>query len=418
MFDVSLDEHRIRLQRYADLVVRHGMNVQPGQEVVVAGELCHAPLMRQVMREAYRAGAKVVSLELIDPEAELLHVEEAPPEGLSFVPRHVAELRNELVESQGAVVRFDGMANPDLFGAADPLRVNSVMTARRKARDLFYEEGIHRWKVQWCVAAAATPGWGQKVFPSLPPQDAEAALWESLFKLFRVEQDDYLERWEQHDRALHRRAEALNGLDIEELHFRGPGTDLRVRLSPRAIFGGGSKLSARGCPFTANLPTEEVFTTPDWRGTNGVATVTRPVMVNQTLVRGLVMTFRNGEIVDFRAETGEAAFRSLIETDAGARRLGEVALVGIDSPVYQSRLVFQEILLDENACCHVAVGSAYKNKLRESEALSKSELEELGCNESSVHVDFMISSNTTDVTAKGRNGSTTALLEQGSWKIG
>ena len=412
-----MNKFREQFRRYAELLVRRGMNVQPGQEVVVAGEMFHAPLMRMVMEEGYRAGAKSVSLELIDPLADRIHIENAPAEGLAFIPKHIAELRNELVESQGAVVRFDGMENPDLYASVDPSRINAVQTARRKARDEFYEGGINRRQVQWCVACAATPGWGLKLFPGEDPSAAEALLWEELFKLLRVDTPDYLDRWSKHDEALHRRAETLNEMQVQELHFTGGGTDLRVRLSPNAYFGGGSKKSARGVPFIANLPTEEVFTTPDCRATEGTAVITRPVIVNQTLVRDLVLTFKNGTITDFRASSGESAFRSLIDTDEGARRLGEVALVGIDSPIYQSGLVFQEILLDENACCHIAVGSAYKNKLRGSEQMSAEDLELLGCNNSVVHVDFMISSEQTFVSARRADGSVTEIISNGKWNV-
>lgn len=403
------------MRRYADLIVRQGMNVQPDQEVVVSGEICHREICLLVAEQAYRAGARHVSLEFIDARAEALHARMAPPAGLSFVPKHLAETRNELVESLGAVVRIDGPEDPKAFAGIDPQRISAIQTARRKAREAFYEEGINRGKVQWCVAAGASAGWARELFPEMSEEKALSALWGHLFKIARVDTDNYLERWREHDALLHSRAQKLDAMEIDELHFSGPGTDLRVGLSPLATFGGGSKKSARGELFTANLPTEEVFTTPDARRTQGTVRVTRPVMVNRTMVKDLSITFDNGAVTAFEAGEGREAFAAMLDVDSGARLLGEVALVGIDSPVYQSGVVFQEILLDENASCHVAIGSAYKTKLRGSAEMTAAEFAAAGCNESAVHVDFMISSEQVDVTAHTRTAGSIPLLRSGLW---
>lgn len=406
------------LSRYAELIVRQGMNVQPNQEVLVSGELAHRELMQQVAIQAYQAGAKYVSLELTDPVADLIHFQHATEEGLKFVPNHIGESRNELVDSLGAVVRIEGMEDPSLFQSIDPLRISAVQTARRRARARFYEEGINRWKVQWCVAAGATTGWSKQLFPNLSPEAALAKLWDSIFKIVRVDTPDFLARWQQHDENLHRRSAEINKLGLKTLRFVGGGTDLTVGLSEKAIFGGGTKLGARKQPFTANIPTEEIFSTPDWRVTSGIARVTRPVLVNQRLVRDLVIEFRDGEVINFSASEGADAFAALLQVDQGAKRLGEVALVGTDSPVYQSGIVFQEILFDENACCHIALGSAYKNKLQGGSEMSKEELAQWGCNESDVHVDFMISSEQVDVIATTTAGTEVQLIKNGLWCLG
>jgi aminopeptidase len=230
-----------------------------------------------------------------------------------------------------------------------------------------------------------------------------------------LDQDDYLEAWTRHDAMLKQRSKCLNAMKVEELHFYGPGTDLRVRLSPLSRFAGGTELSATGIRFEPNIPTEECFTTPDWRGTEGRVRATRTVQINGKLIQGLEMRFERGRIVDFTAKTGAETFETYISSDEGARQLGEVALVGIDSPIYQSGLVFEEILFDENAACHIAVGSAYKFCLEGSASMNQEELQAIGCNESSVHTDIMISSEEVNVRAKLRDGSEKDLLVRGSF---
>jgi aminopeptidase len=224
-----------------------------------------------------------------------------------------------------------------------------------------------------------------------------------------------MERWQEHNRRLRRRAEQLTALQIRELRFTGPGTDLTVGLSSRAIFKGGSDRTPAGHEFEPNLPTEECFTTPDFRRTEGVVTATRPFYVNGKLIKELIITFKNGAISGFSCSEGAATLEAYLQSDEGARRLGEVALVGIDSPIFESGLTFQEILYDENAACHIAVGSAYKGCLEGGASLSDDECCEVGCNVSSVHTDIMISSEEVDVQALLYSGETIDLLVRGRW---
>jgi aminopeptidase len=276
-----------------------------------------------------------------------------------------------------------------------------------------YEKGINQGAVQWCVAAGATPGWAQRLYPQLSPEAALERLWEQLYSLVRADQEDPLTAWKLHAEKLKRRCEWLNNLNISELHFQGPGTDLRVGLSWQARFTGGTHKSSSGTEFTPNVPTEEVFTTPDWHLTTGVVRATRPVLIYGKPVEGLVCEFQKGRLVNFSANVGADSFAALIDTDEGARQLGEVALVGIDSPVFQSGMVFNEILLDENAACHIAVGSAYRNCLQGSTDMSEENLKEVGCNESKIHVDLMISDEETNVTAVTRQQGPVPLIRSG-----
>jgi len=315
----------------------------------------------------------------------------------------------------GAVIRIVGAETPELMADLDPRRMNALRLADFRAREHFYEEGIKKSRVHWTVAAGATVGWGEQVFPDLRGHAAETALWREIFRICRVDQPDVLGTWERHNQALHERAKRLTELGIRALHFHGPGTDLTVGLSERALFRGGSDTSPRGVSFEPNIPTEECFTTPDARQTEGHVRTTRPFFVNGRLIKGLKLEFRAGRIVSASAREGLETFEEYCRSDDGAVRLGEVALVGVDSPVFRSGHVFHEILFDENAACHIAIGSAYKFCLRDGDRLSDAELDAIGCNQSSVHTDMMISSEEVDVDASLASGERRPLLVRGEF---
>ena len=241
-------------------------------------------------------------------------------------------------------------------------------------------------------------------------------LWDDIFKICRVDSEDYLDRFEANTKAIKSRAKLLTSLGIRELHFVGPDTELVVGLTPKAIFKGGSAVTDMEISFEPNIPSEEVFTTPDWRVTTGKVKVTRPVMVNGKYIVGLKLEFKQGEIVSFSAEEGESTFAEYIKSDEGSKRLGEVALVGVDSPIFQTGRVYREILFDENAACHIAIGAAYKYCIENGEEMNKTELEELGINDSLVHTDFMISSPEVSVIAKTYDGQTVEIITNGAWR--
>lgn len=405
-----------KLSIYAELLVVHGLNVQPGQIVQLSTEPIHRQFALLIAEVAYKRGAKFVNIDLGDPRAQKLRVELATEDSLSFVPAFFTAKYNELVDETAANLRLIGMEEPDLLSDLDPKRVNTVRLHQHLAVKRFYDEGIGKSKVHWTVAAAATPAWAKKVYPELSGEEAAySKLWDDIFAICRVDQPDCLAAWDIHNAKLHSRAKRLNQLRLATLHFKGPGTDLTVGLSPKAKFKGGSDLSPREVAFEPNVPTEEVFTTPDYRRTSGYVRATRPFLINGKLIEGLELEFTDGVISSFSASAGAETFREYISSDEGAKRLGEVALVGIDSPVYKTGRIFQEILFDENAACHIAVGSAYKFCLEGGATMSKEQLVEIGCNESTVHTDMMISSEEVDVTGTTYDGATVLLLKQGAW---
>lgn len=407
-----------RLDNYARLIVEHGLNVQQGQVVNITAEAIHRDFVLQIVNRAYERGARFVDLNLVDARAGRVRLLRSQEADLAHVPSYLGERAREAVDGHGANLRILGSEDPDILSDLEPRRVNQVRLATYKALKYFYDEGIGKSKVHWTVAAAATPAWGRKVFPALDGDEACARLWDAILSACRCDRSDCLEVWAQHDAQLHERARRLTDLGIRELHFTGGGTDLVVGLSNKARFAGGTDLSPRKVPFEPNLPTEEVFTTPDARETHGVVRATRPFLINGKLIEGLVLRFEAGEIVHFEAQSGAETFKEYISSDAGAKRLGEVALVGIDSPIYQSGLVFQEILFDENAACHIAVGSAYKMCLQGGTEMTADELAAVGCNESSVHTDMMISSEEVDVVARTHGGAEVPLIRNGEWVTG
>lgn len=405
------------LERYAELIVRKGCNVQPGQILYMGADVQSCDFAVKVAEAAYEAGARYVQVDLGDDRFQRARITGSQEEFLDHVPRHVPIRMDEAVEEQGAMIRLVGSGDPNVLSGLDADRSNRCRLALHKAVQRFYDEGIGRSAVQWCVASASTTGWAESIFDDLAGEEARDELWRQLLKIVRADREDCLSAWDQHSADLSRRSAALNRLKLERIIFTGPGTQLTVGLSERARFEGGQAKSQRGKGFIPNLPTEEVFTTPDWRKTQGEVRVTRPFLVNGTLVENLTMKFDQGVLVDFDAESGAETLRSYVDSDEGARRLGEVALVGIDSPVYQSGHVFREILLDENAACHIAVGNAYKSCLDDGVNLTKEQLDEIGFNASSAHTDMMISNEEVDVVGLTRDGKEVDLLRNGAWVL-
>ncbi|MEI8328954.1 MAG: aminopeptidase [Chlamydiia bacterium] len=407
-----------KLHNYANLLITHGLNVQPGQIVNITGEIYHRELLQLLTEAAYKKGAKWVNVDIVDPVLMKIRAEYSL-EGsyLEYVPSFIPAKYESFVEEGAAVLYLRGSEFPDALAHLPAEKINTMQNSLRHSLKTYYTEGVGKSKVQWTVASAATPAWAKKVFPELNEKQAFERLWDSIFTICRCDRPNTIELWKIHNAHLQKRAKNLTDMKIQTLHFTGPGTDLKVSLSPKALFKGGGGKTPKGIDFEANIPTEECFTTPDYRSTTGIVTITRPVMVNGQMVKGLKLTFHEGKITFFSAEQGEDTFSAFIQNDPGACRLGEVALVGIDSPIFQTGRIFEEILLDENAACHIAVGFAYRFCIDGGAEMSPEQLEEIGCNDSRVHTDFMISSEQVDVKAQTYQGETIDLIQQGKWSI-
>jgi aminopeptidase len=399
------------LAAYAERIIVNGVAAQAGDVIRIAAEVCHREFSFKLAEKAYQRGAKAVLLELDEPRLTRLHINHSSDEGLTYVPKYVRAKFDEIVEDRIANIRILGPEYPTLLEDVDAIRRNKRRYALYMAQKRFYDDGVGKSLAPWCVVAAPTMAWSARVYPELEAEASYAKLWEDIFHFSRIR-----ESWEHHDLMLHKRASRLNSANIRELHFIGSDTDLKVYLSSEAIFKGGSEQAADGRLYSPNIPTEEVFTTPDCRLTSGRVKVTRPFFVNGSLIKDLRLIFCNGKIVEFSCSSGYETFKHYLESDEGACFLGEVALVGTDSPIYQTSRVFEEILLDENAACHVAIGSAYKFCIKGGNTLDKSELIRLGVNESSVHTDMMISDDSVSVIAKTSDGTLIPLIQNGVWE--
>ena len=405
-------------RRFAELIVNLGANVQRDQQVLIMAEPSNIDLADMAAEFCYQRGARFVDVKVSLPAVARYHLLSAPADRLTYVPTYQTVQMDQLVDSGGALIAFRSQDEPDLYEDLDEKqqkRLNQMLVGRRDAIKRYREEGVLKRKVGWCLAGPPSPKWAQKIFPDLTAREAEEALWKDLITMTFADQDDCLKLWSEHLDRLARRTQALDKMEIKELRFLNPtlGTDLKVTLSPAARWVSGRKQTAQGLDVCLNIPTFEVFTTPDWRGTEGEVALTRPVMINGSLVEGLKVKFQDGEIVEVEGSKNVAAYEAMINTpgDPTAKRLGEVALVGIDSPIFQSGRIYQHTLYDENAACHIATGMAYTVGIENGDKLSPDELDDLGFNrQAKTHQDVMISDENTTVLADGKT-----LIENGAW---
>jgi aminopeptidase len=400
-----------QLSRYAEVAIRTGVNLQPGQALLILAPLETFPLVRALTEEAYRAGASLVRALYEDQNALLIRIQESDPAYLDRVAAwEIAGLERALQE--GAALLSVVAPDPDLLASVDPARLATVQRAGALA-GLPVGKIISGMRINWSVIAASTARWAQKIYPGDP--NGEERLWQTLFRLTRTDQPDPVASWRTHLDRLGEITSYLNARSYQALRLRGPGTDLQVGLPTGHRWLGGSTRCANGVETVPNLPTEEVFTAPDRGRVEGSARSTKTLMLNGQPIEGLEVRFREGQALEVRAQRGEELIRSWIATDPGACRLGEVALVSVDSPVYTEKTLFLNTLLDENAACHLAFGRCYPPCLPA--ASNDQDLEAAGGNLSSVHTDWMVGSEELSVFGVGTDGKEEPLLGSGSWVI-
>lgn len=408
------------LRNYADLAVKVAVNLQPGQRLLIADPFFNlgvplqtAPLIRQIAASAYQAGARFVDVMWADEQLHLTRLQHASPDTLNAYPDWQAQGIEDYASAGDSILIV--LANdPDLFAGQDPARV-AVLQQIAWQRVQPFMDYVARNAINSAVIAAATPGWAAKVFPELPREAQEARLWEALFTICRVTEADPIAAWHAHIAALSARGAYLTLKRYTALRFTGPGTDLRVGLPSGHSWWHAHRTSKAGIPFTANVPTEEIGTIPHKDQVDGVVTLTKPLSLGGALVDGVSLTFVRGQVVDVKAATGEAILRTLIATDPGASRLGEVALVPHSSPIAQSGWLFYNILIDENAANHIALGQAYRFSLPGGETMSDEDFAAAGGNQSAIHVDVMIGSAEMDVDGLREDGSAEPVMRAGEW---
>jgi aminopeptidase len=402
-----------KLDLLAQVAVRVGLGLAAGQELVMTATLDAVPLARRITEQAYKAGASLVTTLLADEEASLLRYRYASDASFDAAAAWLYEGMARAFQGGAARLAIAGN-NPSLLSKEDPEKVSranrAVSKAYRPALEL-----ITRHKINWTIVSCATPAWAAAVFPNVPQNEAMARRGEAIFAASRADQPDPVGAWKTHDANLHARANRLNEKRYAALHFRGPGTDLRVGLSDGHLWLGGGTMAGNGRYCIPNMPTEEVFTTPHKDRVEGHVTSTKPLSHQGTMIEGISVRFEGGRIVEAHAARGEQVLQRLIESDDGARRLGEVSLVPHSSPIASSGLLFLNTLFDENAACHIALGQAYSACLKDGDSLTPEQLAARGANESIIHVDWMIGSNRIDVDGITATGGADPVMRAGEW---
>lgn len=405
--------HDQRLDHLAEVAVKVGLGLRRGQEVVMTAPVDALPLARKITEKAYRAGASLVTTLFTDEEATLLRFRHGAEESFDAASGWLYEGMAAAFRNGAARLAIVG-ENPSLLAGQNADHVARANRARSKAY-LPALDLIAGFAINWTLVAAATPAWARTVFPSDPEEVAVAKLWDAIFAASRIDTADPVAAWRQHNADLQARTAFLNGRRYAALHFRGPGTDLKVGLADEHEWNGGATAAQNGIVCNANIPTEEVFTTPHKDRVEGIARSSKPLSYQGTLIEDIAVRFEAGRIVEAKASSGEEVLRKVLETDDGAARLGEVALVPYSSPISKSGLLFYNTLFDENASSHIAFGQSYSKCIRDGAKLAPDELAARGANKSLIHIDWMIGSDRIEVDGLGADGSAEPLMRGGEW---
>jgi len=403
----------VLLDRLAEVAVKVGLNLAPGQELVMTASLEALDLSRRITEHAYKAGASLVTTLFSDDVATLARFKHAPDASFDHASGWLYEGMAAAFRGGAARLAIAG-DDPSLLAHADP---DKVARANR-ARSIAYRPAlkmISDTDINWTIVSYPTLSWAKAVFPDLPPREAVRRLADAVFKATRIDGDDPVRAWADHNAALHANADRLNAKRYAAMHFSGPGTDLTIGLADGHLWKGGSSPAKNGIVCNANMPTEEVFTTPHKDRVEGTVRSTKPLSYQGTLIQDIAVRFEGGKIVDCRARTGQDVLAKVLETDEGARRLGELALVPNSSPISQSGLLFLNTLYDENAACHIALGQSYAMCLEGGTAMSPEELAAHGANTSLIHIDWMIGSGEIDIDGVTADGAREPVMRKGEW---
>lgn len=411
-----MTNYKEKLQQYAELLVKVGMNVQPKQPVFIRSSVETLELTHLIVEEAYHCGSSDVRVVYSDPTLKRL----------KFENESVEHFANHEIKSYDVEARMDyvkrGAANlalisedPDLMDGIDSQKLQAFQQQNARAFK-GYMESVQKNQFPWVVAAFPSKAWAKRVYPELSVEEAYIKFIDEVFDIVRIDGNDPVENWRQHIANLSVYAQKLQQKNYHALHYVSEGTDLTVGLAKNHIWEDAtSYVNGKEQAFIANIPTEEVFTAPDRNRVDGYVTNKLPLSYNGTIIDQFKLMFKDGEIIDFSAEKGEAVLKDLINTDEGSRRLGEVALVPDDSPISNRNTIFYNTLFDENAACHLAIGSAYAFNIQGGTEMTVEEKIASGLNDSNVHVDFMIGSSDLTIYGIFEDGSKELVFENGNW---
>jgi aminopeptidase len=403
----------VKLDRLAEVAIKVGLALKPGQDLLLTAPSAALPLVRKVAEHAYRAGAGLVTPILSDEAVTLARYRFAADDGFDRAAGWLYEGMAKAFAANTARLAIVG-DNPMLLSGEDPARVARAS----KANSIAYQPALEKivgFDVNWNIIAYPSASWAKQVFPGDEEDVAVAKLADAIFAASRVDNDNPVAAWQTHNAALARRTDWLNAQRFSALRYSGPGTDLTVGLADGHEWVGGASTAKNGIVCNPNIPTEEVFTTPHARRVSGHVVSSKPLSYQGSLIDGIAVRFEEGRIVEARAARGEEVLNKVLDTDEGARRLGEVALVPHSSPISKSGLLFYNTLFDENAACHIALGQCYSKCFVGGDKLTPEQVAAQGGNKSFIHIDWMIGSDQTDIDGIHADGRRVPVFRKGEW---
>jgi aminopeptidase len=402
-----------QLETYADLVIRVGLNLQKGQRLFIRSVLESPDFTRMVVDRAYKAGATYVDVFWSDDALTLSRFKYAPKDSLGFVSAWYKEAFNHELQPGDALLSIRA-ANPELLKQQDPEKVSAFEQANRlELKPLMNKVMLS--EVNWCLVSVPVQGWAAKLFPQDKPPKQMQKLWTAILKTVRADQPNALAQWKTHLKVLQQRRAYLNKKQYAALKYSAPGTDLTIGLADGHLWLGGTQDAQNGITYVANLPTEEVFTAPHKDRVDGTVRSTKPLAYSGNIIEEFELTFKQGLVVKAKAKKGEKLLHKLLETDEGARRLGEVALVPHSSPISKSGILYFHTLFDENASSHIALGNAYRFTVQDGTKMKPKQAAKAGINSSLTHVDFMIGSEAMSIDGVTKDGKLEPVMRKGEW---
>ncbi len=411
--NISASIDPVKLDRLAEVAIRIGLNLQPGQDLLLTAPSVALPLVRRIAEHAYKAGAGLVTPILSDEEITLARYRFAPDDSFDRAAGWLYEGMSKAFSANTARLAIVG-DNPMLLANEDPAKVSRAS----KANSMAYQPALEKivgFDVNWNIVAYPSPAWAKQMFPGDEEDVAVAKLADAIFAASRVENDDAVASWKKHNAVLRERTEWLNGQRFSALQYSGPGTDLTIGLADGHEWQGGASTAKNGIVCNPNIPTEEVFTTPHARRVSGHVVSSKPLSYQGSLIDNIAVRFEDGRIVDAKASRGAEVLNKVLDTDEGARRLGEVALVPHSSPISKSGLLFFNTLFDENAACHIALGQCYSKCFVDGGSLTPAQIAAQGGNKSLIHIDWMIGSDKTDIDGVHADGRRVPVFRKGEW---
>lgn len=414
MTHTNTPDFEAKLDRYAKLAVCSGCNLQQGQELFIVADISAAALVRKLVAQGYEQGASNVTVRWGDEVVGRMHYDKRPLEAFEIFPDWLACLQNGMA-SRGAALLFVTSEDPEALVGVDQRKLVAYTKAAHVACKE-WRDGMDFGRNVWCIIGAASPTWARRVFPQLPEDEAISKLWDAIFTTVRVNAADPIAAWEAHKQSFARRKEVLNSKQLDSLHYTNSlGTDICIGLTPKSLWQGGGAETVGGTYFFPNMPTEEIFTSPDYARTEGTVVASMPLNHNGSLVEGFSFTFKEGKVVDFAAEKGYEVLKELLETDEGARHLGEAALIPCSSPIKQTGILFLNTLYDENASCHFALGMGFPDCYDGGLEMNKEQLLAAGINDSATHVDFMLGTDDLSIVGTTADGEEFVIFRDGDW---